>query len=140
MSTFYRMCVYICIGLLVFTLILNYVQSTDAFPIGGQAGQSITGTETALEEATDLAEPNMNYLWGIVIGGIAAGLVVGAITHSIVPAGLFVFSGVFWASYINTHMVLSYGGYIPGDFLMIFLVVIVFIFIAACVGILTGSG
>ena len=140
LNTFYRTCIYLCIGLLVFTLVLNYVQSTGAFPMVGTGGQDISGTEEVLGEVTDLEEPNMDYLWGIVIGGIAAGLVVGAITHSIVPAGLFIFGSVFWASYIKTHVILSYGGYIPEGFLMIFSIVTVFIFIAACAGVLTGSG
>jgi len=127
-------------GLLIFTLVLSYVQSTGAFPVSGTGGQEISSTGEVLEQTTALETGNMNYLWGIVIGGIAAGLVAGWITHSIIPTGVFIFGGVFWASFINTHSILSYGGWIPGDFLMIFTVGAVFIFIAACVGMLTGSG
>jgi len=108
--------------------------------MAGSGGQAVDDTGTVLSDVTDLESPNMNYLWAIVIGGIAAGLVAGWITHSIVPAGVFVFAGVFWASFINTHSILSYGNFIPTEFLTIITIVLVFVFIAAAVGMLTGSG
>ncbi|NIQ92472.1 MAG: hypothetical protein GWN93_27225 [Deltaproteobacteria bacterium] len=140
MKTLFRTCVIICIGLLIFTLAVSYIQATGAFPISGSAGKDITDTSSALGDTTDLATPNMNYLWGIVIGGIAAGIVAGWITHSVVPTGVFIFSGVFWAGFINTHSILSIGGYVPGDLMTIGTICTVFVFIGACVGMLTGSG
>ena len=141
MNTFFRICVYFCIALMVFTLLLNFVAATGAFSYTpDDAGKEITDTGTVLEDVTALEEPNMDYLWLLVVGGIGAGLVVGALTHSVVPAGIFVFGSIFWASFINVHGILSIGGFIPTDLLTIFTVGVVFIFIAAIVGMLTGSG
>ena len=139
MNIFFRICVVACIGLIMFSLLLAYFASTGSYGIISGGGKQIGETGEVLEETTALETGNMNYLWGIVIGGIAAGLVVGYITHSIVPTGVFIFGSVFWASFINTHTILGYGGYVPIDFLNIFTVGMVFIFIAACIGMLTGS-
>jgi len=139
-GTFFRASVIIAITLLVFTLSANYILGTGAFPISGDAGKDIDDTGALLGETSTLSTPNMDYLWGIIIGGIAAGIIAGALTHSVVPVGIFVYSSVFWASFIRTHSLLSWGGFIPGNFLSIFTIVIVFVFIAAVIGMLTGSG
>jgi len=126
--------------LLIFTFAVNYLSSTGAFPITGSSGQQITDTGTVLEETTDLATPDMGYLWIIVTTGILAGLAISYLTRSIVPGGLFIFGTVFWASFINTHGILTIGGYVPGEIMTMFTIATVFIFIGACIGMLTGSG
>jgi len=126
---------------MVFTLLLNFISITGAFDyIESSSGKDINNTGTVLSELSDLSDPNMDYLWGLMIGGIAAGLVVGALTHSVVPTGIFIFSSIFWASFIRVHGILSIGGYVPGELLTIFTICTVFIFIAAVIGMLTGSG
>jgi len=148
MNTFFRMCVVICLGLLVFTLALSYVDSTGAFPTGGSdLGQEIGDTGTSLEHTTDLEEPNMNWLWASIIVGVGAGIAlaagsryIGANVNATVLAGLSVFSTVFWASFIKTHSILSIGNFIPGAMLTIFSILTGFVFIAAIIGMLTGSG
>ena len=142
MNTFFRICIYYCLALLVFTLLFGLVNATGAFGIDVEEGLHISDTDSALGELSTLATPNMNYLIVLVAGGVAAGLVAGVLTQSIVPVGISVFGSVFWASYINTYSVLSMGNpsYIPGELLLIITVCTVLIFIAAIVGMLTGSG
>ena len=140
MNTFFRICIYYCIGLLVFTLLFNLVNATGAFDINVNEGLQVSDSDSALGELTTLETPNMNFLIGLIATGVAAGIVVGWVTQSIVPVGISIFGSVFWASFINTHSILSTGGYIPGELLLIITVCTALIFVAAIVGMLTGSG
>jgi len=139
MNSFFRICIYYCLGLLVFTLLFNVVSITGAFDMSPAPGIQVSSTEDSLGELTTLETPNMGYLWGLVAFGAASGLVIGWITKSIVPLGISIFGTVFWASFIHTHSILSMGGFIPGELLLIFTVCTVLIFVAALVGMLTGS-
>ena len=143
MNTFFRICVYICLGLILFTLAINLVVSTGAFPVSGTSGPNITSTNSSLSVLTGLDDPSINTIWLTVttLGGIAAiGLVW--ISHSIVPIGLYLFSTVFWTSYIRAWSVIGYGQFLSDipEFMLLFTVAILFVFIAAIVGILTGGG
>jgi hypothetical protein len=147
MNTFYRTCVIICLGLLVFTLWLNYVQSTNAFPISETSGQDIGDTGTALGETSSLENPNMNWLWASVVAGIALGIGsaaaarwIGANVNATVLGGVSFFGTVFWASFVKTHSILSIGSFIDPSVLTIFTIITMFVFIAAIIGMLTGSG
>ena len=140
MNTFFRISIFLCIALLVFTLLISFVDGIGAFPYTNPIGIEIGDTGTLLEDTTTLERPNMDYLWLLVIGGIFAGLAFSARTQSIVPAGLFIFASVFWALFINTISILSIGGWIPGEILTIFTACTTLIFIAAAIGMLTGSG
>ena len=139
MNTFFRICIYYCLALLVFTLLFGLVNATGAFTIVDE-GLGISDTEGALGDLTTLGTPNMNYIIVLIAGGLAAGLVAGVLTQSIVPVGISIFGSVFWASYINTYSILSVGSYIPGELLLIITVCTILIFVAAIVGMLTGSG
>jgi len=128
--------------MLAFSLIANFVESMGMFPNVDSPGASgIDETNDALGLTTLGDDATM---WTIFIG--VTGLTfIGAValafmTKSITPIGLHIFGAVFWASWINMLSILSYGGYIPGDFLIVFTVGVMFVFIAAIVGMLTGSG
>lgn len=140
MNTFFRICIYYCIALLVFTLLFNVINATGAFDINANEGLQVSDTRSSLGELTTLSTPNMNYIIGLITLGAAAGIVVGYLTHSMVPVGIGIFSSVFWASYINTHSILSVGSYIPSELLLIITVCTGLIFVAAIIGMATGSG
>ena len=123
-----------------FTLLFNVVASTGAFDLSSAPGIQVSTAEEALGELTTVATPNMNFLFGLVAFGSAAGLLVGWLTQSVVPVGISIFGSVFWASFIHSHSILSVGGFIPGELLLIFTVCTVLIFVAAIIGMLTGSG
>jgi len=129
--------------MLTFSLVANFVFTLGIFPnITGVGPSGINNTNDALGELTTLGDDAS--MWGIFIG--VTGLTfIGAcalafLTKTITPIGIHIFGAVFWASWINMLSILSYGGYIPGDFLLVFTVGVAFVFIAAVIGMLTGGG
>jgi len=140
MSTFFKLCIFYCIGLLIFSLLFGLVSATGAFDLSSQPGVQISSTEDSLGELSSLQTPSVGFLFGLVAFGSAAGIFLGWVTKSIVPVGISIFGSVFWASFINTHSILSTGGFIPVELLLIFTVCTMLIFIAAVIGMLTGSG
>ena len=141
MATFYRTSVYICIIIILFTLSINFVSSFNAFPIEEEQGVEGVTQENALEKITGMDDPNMNYIWLVATGvGITGAIFVAWLTKSIVPIGIFLFSEVFWTSWLRMNSVLNMSGWVPGELLVIFTVGVMFVFIAAVIGMFTGSG
>lgn len=140
MNTFFRICVYYCLGLMVFTLLFNLVALTGAFDTNVDSGTSIGDTDEALGNLSNLATPNMAYIFTIVATGVGVGIAVGYITSSIVPVGIGIFGSVFWSSYVTMHGILAIGGYIPGEILTIVTIGTVLVFVGAIIGMITGSG
>jgi len=139
LNSFFRICVYICLLLIVFNLTWAFVHSLGAFPIG-EEGTSSERTSSVIEIFTGLSG-GMLGLWGLVTGlGIVGAIGIGALMHSTTPVGLFIFADVFWVSYNGTLQIMNIGNYMPAEFLLIATVGITFLFIAAVVGMLTGSG
>jgi hypothetical protein len=139
LSSFFRITVYICLALVCFNLALIFVDSLGVFPYTSASGKEITNTSSALYDFAGFSG-NMNYLWGLVLTGGIVGGVIGFLTSSFIPIGISIFSTVFWATYIRTLGIISIGGYVPGEFLIIFTVAIVFVFVAAIIGMITGAG
>ena len=139
--TFFRVCIYLCFGLLVFTLLISFIESTGAFPYEEAVGVQGITEENAIQTLTGLDTPSMQGIWLAVTTLAGVGAILAAwMTHSVTPVGLWLFGEVFWTAWIRTNIVLNAGGYIPAEFLIIFTVGVVFLFIAAIVGMLTGSG
>lgn len=141
MNTFFRIAVYLCFALIIFNVAFGFVVGLNVFPIEGEMGQDIEKTPDALSALTGLTDPGMTSLWLLVVGmGTAAGVIISIFTHSVIPIGIAVFGDVFWTSWMRTNNVINLGGYLPGDFILIFTVGMLFLFIAATIGMLTGSG
>jgi len=141
MNTFFHACVGFILLMLTFSLVANFVDGIGAFPHSAEIGPDIDSTDSALSTLTGLSSPSMNTIWLGVTGLTFLGAVALCyLTHSIVPIGLHLFSLVFWTSWIRMSSILSYGGYIPDNLILVFTVGVMFVFIAAIVGILTGSG
>lgn len=140
--TFFKTAIYICFILLIFTLLLNFIDSTGGFNTDLDVGTDIGSEDDVLNQLTGL-DSGMSTVWAVAVGAgglIAVGL--SFLTHSIVPVGIHLFSTVFWTSYTRLLSVVS-GISVFNDiegFVLIFSVCVVFLFIAAVVGILTGSG
>ena len=140
MNTFFRTCIFLCIAIIIFTLGLNVVNGLDVFPTEIESG--VAGSHSDVSNSfSAFSDEGSDYVWGLVIGGgVLAGGIVSVLTRSIIPVGVSIYSTVFWASYLRALGVLNIGGYIPGDFLLLFTVGVVFLFMASLVGMLTGSG
>jgi len=142
LNSFFRICVMFILLMLAFSLIANFVGSMGMFPnVSGIGAEGVEGSNDALAKFTGLEDPNMQALFLGVTGLTFIGACALAfLTKTITPIGIHIFGAVFWASWINMLSIFSYGGYVPGDFLIVFTVGVMFVFIAAIVGMLTGSG
>lgn len=139
LNSFFRICIFICLLLIIFNLTWAFVHSLGAFPIG-EEGTGSARTSSAIEIFTGLSD-GMLGLWGLVTGvGLALSGFASWVTKSTTPIGLFIFADVFWVSYNGTIQIINIGNYMPGNFMLLATVGITFLFIAAVVGMLTGSG
>lgn len=142
MNTFFRISVMFILLMLTFSLVANFVSFLGVFPnVGGVGPSGINNAEDALVAFTGLSDPTMMAIFlGATTLAFIGAITLAALTHSIAPIGIHIFGTVFWASWINMLSIFSYGGYVPGEFLLIFTAGVMFVFIAAIVGMLTGSG
>jgi len=141
-NSFFRICVLITLILMVFSLVANFVVGLGAFPGVTDIGSS-PDTDSALGDLTTLDSDDTD-MWSIFTM-VTVGTGLGAIalawaTHSMTPIGVHLFGTVFWASWLNMSSILSYGSYVPADLITVGTVGVLFIFIAAVIGMLTGSG
>lgn len=152
MSSFYQICVYICITMVIFNLCVSFVSGMGFYPVSMDVGVEVEGdTNSTFSNITDTGSFNtvglsgMEGLWIIFLGSSASlgiGLFLMLITHSTNVLGVCIFSGVFWSSYVNTLSIINIGGFLVGlsGFLIIGTVGMLFIFSAAVIGMLSGSG
>jgi len=149
-NTFFQVCIFTCIALVIFTLSINFVSALNVFGVPVQMGfepgdaanetfEDLTNVTYETQEGITLS--GMDALWMVILGGgIGIGLVVAWLTHSTAILGVFVFSSIFWASYVRSLGVLNVGGYLPGGFILIGTVAFGFVWAGAIAGMLSGSG
>lgn len=141
MKTFFQIAVSLCLLMLFFSLTANFVASMDIFPNTTGIGIDVEGNSDALSQLTGLSSPTMNALFVGVTGLAFLGAVaLSTVTHSVKPIGIHLFGAVFWTSWVRMTSILGYGGYVPDELLVVFTVGVVFVFIAAIIGMLTGGG
>lgn len=127
--SFLRTIVFLCLAITLFNLSVTFISSLGVFPIEFESG------------AEEELELNLDYVWSITIGfGTAFTLIVCILMRSVIPLGLYVFSLIFWGSWISAQSILSTGGYVPAEFIALVTFGVAVLFGAAIVGILTGSG
>jgi hypothetical protein len=132
--------------LIIFTLVINFVV---AFGVFGDADISTPvateGSEEDVFYKISGFEGGMGQVWFIVtaVGGILS-VAAAILMRSTTPIGIYLFSEIFWTSYtkfIDTVNINNTFGAEPLS--MLFLVITVglmFIWIGALIGMLTGSG
>ena len=141
MNTFFRLCIMFVLLMLTFSLISNFVSGLGIFPNVEQIGADVDTDSGALSTLTDLSDPTVGAIFLGVTGLTFLGAVaLSALTRTITPIGLHLFGLVFWASWMNMVHIFSTGGYIPSDLILVGTVGVMFVFIAAIIGMLTGSG
>jgi len=142
MNTFFRISIFICMIILTFSLVASFIDAMDVFPVEQEnPGVDISSTDSALSALTGLDDPNMNSIWlGVSTLAFLGAVTLCFLTKQVTPLGLFLYGEVFWTAWIRTSSVLSYGGYVPGEFLLVFTVGVMMVFIASIIGMLTGSG
>ena len=143
MNTFFRICVMFILLMLTFSLIANFVSGLGIFPNVAPVGIDVEEDSDALTLLTGLEDPNMKDIFlGVTTLTFIGAVALSFFTRSIIPIGLHLFSLVFWTSWTKMVVIFSVGSppYIPPDLLLVGTVGVMFIFIAAIIGMLTGSG
>ena len=107
MNSFFRICIMICLLMLVFSLVANFIEGLGVFPDVTGVGTEVTDETDALSKLTGLTDPNMNALF-IGVTGLTFIAVVGLAiaTQSMTPIGLHIFGLVFWTSWIRMSVIL----------------------------------
>lgn len=147
LRSFFHLCIYFCLIMLIFTISINFVSGLGIFPTSYETGivEGDTANET-FEDITDIEEKEGKLGIDALLLGVLGGAGIGAIilawvTRSPVVLGVYAFSAVFWASYIRTLVVLDldiFGSL--GGFIAIGTTAMFFIFAGAIAGMLSGSG
>ena len=142
MNTFFQIAVKFAFLAILFNIGFSFIQGIGAFPLAESDSIGINDVDNSnvLSKLTGLSD-GMEDIWALfLVAGAAASIFLSWVTHSIVPVGIYIFSEVFWTSWIHTQNILTLGSYIPSDFILFFTVGMIFLFIAAVIGMLTGSG
>lgn len=147
LNTLYQTCVYFCICMTIFTVSLSFVNGLGVFDISMEGGfVPGSSSEETFKDLTNITdekgeEGGMDFLWASVLTASGfGGLVIAWITRSTTILGVYVFSAVFWVSYINSMSILNIGGYLPLGFIAIGTTAMLFIWAGAVAGMLSGSG
>lgn len=130
--------------MILFNLTVAFVDGLNVFPSSETAGTGSIDGDDVVSEISDGSFTGMGDIWDIALYGTIAGgvgaILLAYLTHSTTPIGIYIFGAVFWTSYLKTFSIFATGGYIPVDFLNLFHVGSVLLFIAVVIGMLTGSG
>jgi hypothetical protein len=147
MESFYQVCVYLSVALMVFTLSINFTAGLGVFgDISPSGGMDVSGNSSDIVgnfTKNPSSEGGFGNIWllvfgaGTAIAGLGA-LAIAIATQNATFVGVYVFSVYFWASYINALSIISLGGFLPASFILLFTIPIGFVFIGAVVGMLSG--
>jgi len=142
MNTLFRICVYYCIALLVFTLAFNLVAATGAFPINSGSGLQNVEDTTVLDQVTSVTGGMNSIFLGFTILTLSGTVILAWALHSLLPIAIYFFGFVFWSSFLSAWGVLTGTGFLGEmqPLFFIFFIVTVFIFIGAIIGMVSGSG
>ena len=134
---------YITIAMLIFSLAINFVSASEFFPVEAETGFDINESNSS-DIFQILTGRSPSGIWTILIGASAVALVgsvvLAFLTHSTAIIGVYIFSIVFWASYMNMMWVVGIGGYVPAGLQLIGTASLIFIWMGAIIGMLSGSG
>lgn len=139
-NTAFQACMYFTIILLIFTLSVNFVSAANFFNTQTPTGVELN-TSSANSTFLTLTGQTTTDLWLLVlVAAGAGGIVVAWLTHSTAILGVYLFSVIFWGSYGSMLGVTRIGNYIPVAFLFIATAALIFIWMGAIIGMLSGSG
>lgn len=144
MNTFFQISIYLSIVLIIFTLSINFISTMNVFGTLDTGIEASGNTTSVFTKITGLSG-GMNAVWLMITTGagiVSLGLAIWM--RSAVPVGAYLFSTIFWTSYIRSISVVNVTGIFNSEplssFLLIGTVGMLFIWAAALVGIFTGGG
>lgn len=145
-ETFFQLCLYFTIGIIIFSMIFGLLVGLNAFGstnINSGVNIDTSSKEDAFADITgeDLQTSLLISVTAGTILGLAAGGAVSWLTHTTSAIGVGIFTGVFWGAYLNMYSILNTGEFLSDvGILIIITVVVTLLFIGAIIGMFTGSG
>jgi len=139
----FQLCFYLCIFLVLINLGWGFLRGIDDVWTASASDQNLidgTNDNSILQELTGLDSSGTDLWLMITTVGGAAALAFSWMVHSLTPLGIYLFGVAFWTSYNGTIAMIGMNGWIPGDFILIATVGILFLFVGALIGMITGSG
>jgi len=123
-------------------LAFNIVQATGAFPINPGSGLQNVEDTTLIDHVTSITSGMSGIFLGFTILTLSGVVLLAWALGTMIPIAIYFFGLIFWASFINAWGVLTGTGFMGEiqPLMFIFLAATVFIFIGACIGMVTGSG
>lgn len=141
-SSFYQKSVYFTIIMFIFILAFNFIQALSIFgavPIGPTIGSD----PQEYTNNTFGSIVSFQNIWtagsSIALGG---SIVTAILTGSMIAVGVYLFSVTFWTGFTSMYLIFSslFVGSTMTMFLGIGFAIMLIIFIAAVIGMLSGSG
>ena len=139
MENFFKAVIYICFILIIFNIVISAITGLNIFVMGEESQIQGIQTDNILEQVSGY-EGDMATIW-LLVTTLGGGVALGAawLMRSPTPIGVYIFGAIFWTSYKHAFNVLSVNNYIPSEFLLIITVGMLLLFLAAVIGMLTGS-
>ena len=145
LSNYFRLAVYFCLIMIIFTLAVDFVSSLGIFtPVDSGVDLTTPATDVAGRSSGifGLLSPtigSMASFWAILLTleGIGA-IVVAKLVGSTNIIGVYLFSVTFWGAFIRCLTVVNIGSYLPIEFITMFVVGIFFVWIASVISMMTS--
>lgn len=139
-SSFFRIAVYFCLMMIIFTLAINFVSALNIFSnVDSGVGVDLSSSHADIFEKLSGFTGGIQYLWVILLtaGGVAT-IIIAKIVGSTNIIGVYVFSSIFWTSFNRCLTVVNIGSFVPPTFITIFVVAIFFVWVASLISMLTS--
>ena len=139
MQSFYQVCIFFTVGLMVFTMSVNVMTGMDIFGNIEPTGGMVTGNDTNSSFEAFTGYGMNTELWILVLGGaVLLAVPIAIFTQSLSIVGVYIFGVFFWGSFFNALAIISIGSFMPIFLIPLFIVPVAFIFIGAVIGMLSG--
>jgi hypothetical protein len=143
MNTLFRMAFYITLLLIVFNLGYSLITSIEGTAFSSVDDPNViegTTDTTIFNELTGLSGAGAS-IWAILTGvGAVGSLAFSWMVQSIQPVALYVFGVGFWTSYNGTITSLGLNEWLPPALILMITVAMIFLFVGATIGLITGNG
>lgn len=141
LSSFFQKCIYFTVIIFIFTLLVNFIIALNIFGVVA-IGPATGGDPSGYIEETFNIKLTTTDIWSIAFGAAAIGAIgIGFLTQSTTVVGVYLFSVVFWTGFLSMYN--SFGYLFVGTMSMFFgigFAIVLIVFIAAIIGMLSGSG
>jgi len=141
MASFFRTSAYLCYLIIIFCVLISFVVGLGYF--GDSVAEAGDAEDNIISSVTGLSD-GMDTIWlAVTLGSGVAAVVMAFISHSMIPIGIYLFSVTFWTAYIKGWSMIESFNLIPSElagFILAITVGITLLFIAAVIGMTTGSG